>query len=236
MVRTIKLELSDEECEQLAEMAGKGGLSVSELLENFIQDLVGGERSNGSDERECAKQWYDRCWFGMFPERTFLCYLLKEYGIDIFRKTIERKRECQEDIKFFMEDLTQSEKKWENAVDIDGKRYGSEEEYRSDLMEYLENLKSMVENAEEKINDLWGEFLSWTDMEEPDMKEEMENIEQWQRELEELKEGNPFEMIENYCDLQPTVYDMGRIEKQISELNENEFTYGNVMGILKKWN
>lgn len=34
-------------------------------------------------------------------------------------------------------------------------------------------------------------FLSWTDMdmEELDMKEEMGNIEQWQSDLEELKEG-----------------------------------------------
>lgn len=32
MTRTIKLELSDEECERLAEMAGKGGLSVSETI------------------------------------------------------------------------------------------------------------------------------------------------------------------------------------------------------------
>ena len=32
--------------------------------------------SNGSDERDYADQWFERCWFGMFPEPTLLNHLL----------------------------------------------------------------------------------------------------------------------------------------------------------------
>ena len=31
-----------------------------------------GTYSNGSDERMYAEQWFERCWFGMFPEHTLL--------------------------------------------------------------------------------------------------------------------------------------------------------------------
>lgn len=74
--RKISLELSDTDVRRICEKAGQAGLTVSELLQNFIGDLVGGTYSNGSDERDFAQQWFDRCGFGMMPDKTFLRYLL----------------------------------------------------------------------------------------------------------------------------------------------------------------
>ena len=37
--------------------------TIGELIENFAGDLVGGTYSNGSDERDYADQWFERCWF-----------------------------------------------------------------------------------------------------------------------------------------------------------------------------
>lgn len=45
------MNLSDADVRRLAEKSGEGGLTISELLENFIGDLVDGTYSNGSDER-----------------------------------------------------------------------------------------------------------------------------------------------------------------------------------------
>ena len=42
--------------------------TIGELIENFVGDLVDGTYSNGSDERMYAQQWFERCWFGIFPE------------------------------------------------------------------------------------------------------------------------------------------------------------------------
>ena len=50
--RTITLKLSDADVERISNKAERHGLTVSELLENFIGDLVGGTYSNGSDERD----------------------------------------------------------------------------------------------------------------------------------------------------------------------------------------
>ena len=38
--RTITVNLSDADVRRLAEKSGEGGLTISELLENFIGDLV----------------------------------------------------------------------------------------------------------------------------------------------------------------------------------------------------
>jgi hypothetical protein len=76
--RDITLELSDADVERICDRAGRVGLTVAELLQNFIGDLVDGTHTNGSDERMRANQWFDRCWFGMdiYDNTTFLQYAL----------------------------------------------------------------------------------------------------------------------------------------------------------------
>ena len=80
--RNITVKLSDADCDRLARMCGEHGLTIGELIENFVGDLVGGTYSNGSDERDYANQWFERCFFGMFPEKTLLNWLLNmDYDI-----------------------------------------------------------------------------------------------------------------------------------------------------------
>ena len=47
--RKITVKLSDADCDRLARKCGKHGLTIGELIENFVGDLVGGTYSNGSD-------------------------------------------------------------------------------------------------------------------------------------------------------------------------------------------
>lgn len=81
--RTFQLELSDADTERLAIKAAQAGLTIEELLQNFIGDLVCGTYSNGSDERMYAQDWYDRCWFGSFaPTSSLLQHLARNNTID----------------------------------------------------------------------------------------------------------------------------------------------------------
>ena len=73
--RTITVNLSDADVRRLAEKSGEGGLTISELLENFIGDLVDGTYSNGSEERDELQEYIndlqkeiDYCW-NKFLER-----------------------------------------------------------------------------------------------------------------------------------------------------------------------
>lgn len=55
--RKITVKLSDADCDRLARKCGEHGLTIGELIENFVGDLVGGTYSNGSDEMsEIEKQ------------------------------------------------------------------------------------------------------------------------------------------------------------------------------------
>ncbi len=64
--RTFKLKLSDADKKRISDKAKEANMTVPELLENFIGDLIDGTYSNGSDERMYANQWFDRCWFSHF--------------------------------------------------------------------------------------------------------------------------------------------------------------------------
>lgn len=90
--RKIAVKLSDEDCDRLARLCGTHGLTIGELIENFIGDLCG-TYSNGSDERMCAEQWFDRCWFGMFPEPTLIDRNIKK------KMSMKEVEECFEKIK-----------------------------------------------------------------------------------------------------------------------------------------
>ena len=61
--RTLVLKLSDADCDRILQKAASHGMTVSELLESFIGDLVDGTFTNGSDERYLAEDWFNRCGF-----------------------------------------------------------------------------------------------------------------------------------------------------------------------------
>ena len=103
--RNITLQLSDADCDRLLALAGEHGLTVAELLQNFIGDLVDGTYSNGSDERMYAQSWFGRCGFGMFPENTLLRWLLQEgRDPDDFLTAWEENELYKEDPKKYCED------------------------------------------------------------------------------------------------------------------------------------
>lgn len=76
--------------------SGKVGLSIGELFENFVADLICGTHTNGSDERMYIKQWFDRCYFSIMPEETFLSYLLEMQEIDSVLECWEILQELKE--------------------------------------------------------------------------------------------------------------------------------------------
>lgn len=78
--RNFSIDLSDADCHRIIERCAECGITVGDLISNFIGDLICGTCPNGSDEREYANQWFNRCWFA-HREKTLLCHLL-DYGYD----------------------------------------------------------------------------------------------------------------------------------------------------------
>lgn len=97
--RNIVLKLSDADCDRIALKAGRCGLTVDELLTQFIGDLTDGTYSNGSDERNKANDWFGRCWFGMLPKYTLLSFILDQGSI----ADIEDILICHDEWKYYQE-------------------------------------------------------------------------------------------------------------------------------------
>lgn len=133
--RVITVRLSDADCERLVDLCGRYNMSIGELLENFIGDLVDGTYSNGSDERHLAEQWFERCWFSTQPKQTLLNHLLS-WGYEP-----EDYLEMLDDIK-----VLQAEKKY--VIDHPEEYMYPDEEKRS-LREGITDLKAALDSMRE---------------------------------------------------------------------------------------
>ncbi len=161
--RSLRLKLSDADCKRLAELCGGHGLTVEELIENFIGDLVNGTYSNGSDERMYARQWFKRCWFGMFPEETFLYYLITSgYICDVLE----------------LWDSIQNGKEELDEVKRNPMEYEPEEE---------RFIREDIEYFQTQIDTYWSEyFVMNTEYKKGTFEEEMKKVLDWNERLNQL--------------------------------------------------
>lgn len=164
-------------------------MTVSKLLENFIADLIDGTFSNGSDERDLAKQWFNRCWFGMFPEKTFLNFLLEDLFVDLFDflelpekidYTEERIVELEEELKTGnMKSWDGETYTWENLIHSDGTpSYSCREEWEAAELEEINYNQELLNEYRNSISDSWKEYTNKnSDVKKFD--EEMQIIREW---------------------------------------------------------
>lgn len=191
--REYRLKLSDADVERIAMKAGRYGLTVPELLENFIGDLVCGTYTNGSDERMYAQQWSNRCWFSHAPEKSLVQYFCDslEYDFsDLFRvlRQIEGSKEDIEDSKkrienpgeewkticthVYREDGTEE---WRNC-------YKSVEEYITSEKEYLEEYQEELEETLEELQEIHNSFDTYMKEDVYVWEEEIKNAVEWYKE------------------------------------------------------
>lgn len=133
--RNITVKISDADVERLAKKCGKHGLTVGELFENFIGDLVGGTYYNGSDEMDRANSWFERCWFGMFPEETLLWYLLDwGHDVDDFLTTYDELKYFESNPDEFVDEVAELE---------EGEKLWFENDYHDYVDDYIEKHKDV---------------------------------------------------------------------------------------------
>ena len=86
----VSLELYEEDLKSILYKVAADGIDLSTLLTGFIGDLVASNYCrNGSDEVDRANSYYDRCWYGIYNEDTFLHYLIGSFEIDYFLSVFE---------------------------------------------------------------------------------------------------------------------------------------------------
>ena len=191
--RKYELKLSDADVERIAKKAGSYGLTVSELLENFIGDLVYGTYTNGSDERMYAQQWSERCWFAYEPEKTLVQYLCNgwEYDFSDLFSALERIEDAKEDIEDSKRKIENPGEEWKTICTLvyrdDGTEewkncYKSVEEYIASEKEYLEEYKEELEEALEVFQEIHSSFNTYMKDDEYVWEEEVRKAEEWYKE------------------------------------------------------
>ncbi len=76
--REFKLNLSDADVKRLFEKAYSNGITPEYLIESYLGDLLCGTYSNGSDERDLANEYFDRCDHNLGLTDSFLQWALEE--------------------------------------------------------------------------------------------------------------------------------------------------------------
>ena len=189
--RKYNINLSDADVERLAVTALNYGVTASDLLENFIGDLVGGTYSNGSDERMYATKWADRS-LGIFmeeQEKNLTTFCIGSQGA--YGYTYEDLVEIMERIESAREDISRGEKEisnpqgWENLVRWNSEKqeyvqsYNTVEEYIEMEKDCLQSYKIELELAEQELQEFKDEFDSYMKGREYSWDCEVENCQKW---------------------------------------------------------
>ena len=173
--RTYNLNLSDADVERLAMTAGKYGMTVSQMLENFIGDLVSGTFTNGSDERMYIEQWVNRCQFSHESEKNLITFFCYNYCFGFtFSDLIERLEEIEQCKKFVCrtEDIIMNPgDDWKSIVHHvynedrtcfeSIPEYNSVDDYLEDKKECLKGYKEDLSLAQSMLDDIHNDFIEY---------------------------------------------------------------------------
>lgn len=197
--RTIEVKLSDADVKRISEKAAAHGLTVGELIENFIGDLVCGAYSNGSDERMYAEQWFERCWFGMFPDYTFLKYLIEQWGLDEVIEAWEDIENSQETIADTEKSLASGEIQgmggktytWKDITNSEGTPiYSSKEEWEQEERTAMQDEQEYIADRRTTIDDYWNEYAEMKkEYKNGTFEEEMKKVLDYWQEYQHFLDG-----------------------------------------------
>ena len=141
--RKISVKLTSRTVTAFLEKCYQDGTTPEEVLEGFINDLVDGDATRGSDERMYAQQYYERCGYDVFAEKTFCSFLLMNAYMDDIQYNFDIKDQTADDLSAYAEHPEE-----QGAEDVDF-------------------LTSVQREAEEEINRIYKEYADRTDNAEP---------------------------------------------------------------------
>ena len=166
----FKLMLSNKDMKKFYELAYTNGVTPEEILQGFICDLICGTQTRGSDERDLAEQYFDRCCYHFEAGFTFLSWLLNEGNLEVMDNYLHDKEIIEEDIKWYQDNPEDLE---ENPNDLD-------------------NLKQDLATTEKGIADLYNKYVEEKKRrnESPqDLQEGLDEVKAYLQELERIKDA-----------------------------------------------
>ena len=94
--RTLIIKLSDADVLRVCKRAGAHAVTVAEIVECYLQDLVCGTYTNGSDERIYANMHFNRCHY---EQHAFFNYLIALGELEEYLENIDTASDLQKDVE-----------------------------------------------------------------------------------------------------------------------------------------
>ena len=190
--RNYVLKLSNADVERLAKRAGQYNMAAAELLENFVGDLVCGTYTNGSDERDFANQWAERCDFSFRPQRTlitFFCCDESSYELEQFFEILDDIEYIETDIQCIKVEIENPVQNWKDICNCHYDKETGESTYTpaySTIDDYIAGLKEDLKNQQESLADetaqlqeIQKEFAEYMGTMSYSWEEQLLNLQAW---------------------------------------------------------
>lgn len=166
--RSFTLDLSDADVRRLYEKAYTDDITPAELLQGFIGDLLGGTYTHGSDERELASAYYDRCCYEFSRTGSLLEWALYDYRLDDIADALEQIDDAAGDLEYYAQ----------HPDDPDG------------TPDFIQELHDIKAEAESELQDIYSEYAAGKDKPQP-LSEGIAAIRRYMDELQSMTErGN----------------------------------------------
>ena len=161
--RQIAINLSESDCNYLIYLCGEVGISIGDLIETFLCDLISNEKAQGSDESKLVRDWFDKCDFSRLPNNYLLSHLIEtEYNPKEYVEYLELIEECEQDKEYFQSHPDEIDEEERELVEAD------------------------IESWNEKLNEMKD---GWHPGRITDMDKEHEIISEWIKNKENLLAG-----------------------------------------------
>lgn len=165
--RTFTLHLSDADIKRLYEKTAADGITPATLLESFVGDLLDGTYSHGSDEREFANEYYNRCCYDFSRTGSYLEWLLLNSMIEDLTTALEEFNDAANELDYC----------WEHSDDPDV------------TPEYEKEMREMKGEALSELDAIYSMYASSTKAPEP-MDVGMAAVWEYLDELERMVQGD----------------------------------------------
>lgn len=186
--RTLNINLSDDDAMRICEISGNYGMSVEELITNFISDLI--------NNKFYTQEWLIKQWIKMHPDYTFLRHLFEIDRLDDFMKEYRNIEECKSEIKHSEQSLKygvvvgyDEPYTWNELFRSDGSPvFASKEEWEQQEKESIKENQDEIEFSQTSINNDWNDY-NLQDKEgykNGTFDEEMEKVLEYVEKCEEL--------------------------------------------------
>lgn len=149
----VTLSLTLEDMKQLYIKAGEGGLTVKELLESFVCDLVGSRESRVQDDMDRAENWYERRGFEALTDRGFLSYMVKH------------------------EDAKRADHVWDSMKRAEKRLAAGPRGFRD--LEEMRAVERDVEYWRKELEDFYRSYESYTGKKGRGLEVEIRDLEKW---------------------------------------------------------